>query len=75
MTKERYILYEGKSGKFSEIDAFLNDIAEVCKKHSMAISHEDRHGAFVIERYSEDNLKWLSYAHNNVRNPKLEPEM
>lgn len=34
-----------------EIDAFLADIAEVCKKHNLDIGHEDAHGAFEIIEY------------------------
>lgn len=34
-----------------EIDAFLADIEEVCKKHNLDIGHEDGHGAFKIIEY------------------------
>jgi hypothetical protein len=45
-----------------EIMDFINDIEEVCKKHSLSISHEDGHGSFIIEEYKESNIKWLSQA-------------
>lgn len=34
-----------------EIDAFLAEIEEVCKKHNLDIAHEDKHGAFKIVTY------------------------
>lgn len=42
-----------------EMEDFLNDIKMICKKHNLSISHEDYHGAFLIEEYDEDNIKWL----------------
>jgi hypothetical protein len=52
-----------------EMEDFLNDIKAVCEKHGLSISHEDYHGAFLIERYDENNIEWLfnaskSYRHN-----------
>jgi len=46
-----------------KVDEFLKDIEEVCQRHSMTISHEDGHGAFIIEPFNEDNIKWLHDAH------------
>lgn len=45
-----------------EIDLFIAEITDVCKKHGMSISHEDSHGAFIIDGYMESNIKWLQYA-------------
>lgn len=45
-----------------KVKQFLKEIEEVCKKHNMSISHEDGHGAFIIERYDEFNIKWLRQA-------------
>jgi len=47
-----------------KIDKFLLEIIEVCKKHDMSISHEDGHGAFIIEKASDDNFDWLMNAHD-----------
>ena len=47
---------------FSEnkkVDDFLNEIKEVCKKHGFSISHEDGHGCFEVEKYSDKNIEWL----------------
>lgn len=44
---------------------FLEEIDSVCKRHGLSISHEDYHGAFIIEEYDEGNIKWLSHAYKN----------
>ena len=38
---------------------FLEDINLVCMKHNLSISHEDWHGAFIIEDYCDSNIDWL----------------
>lgn len=45
-----------------KVEEFLQEIEEVCRKHNMSISHEDGHGAFIIERFDEFNIKWLKEA-------------
>jgi hypothetical protein len=49
----------------SDIDAFIEDIIVICKKHGMSIAHEDGHGAFQIEVSSETNFDWLRAADKN----------
>lgn len=44
------------------VEQFLKEIENVCKKHNMSISHEDGHGAFIIEKFYESNIKWLKEA-------------
>lgn len=39
--------------------AFLLDLIEVYKRHGLSLAHEDSHGAFLVERYSEINAEWL----------------
>jgi hypothetical protein len=56
-----------RRGKFGsvendKIDAFLKEIVEVCKEHGFSLSHEDAHGAFIVEKYHEDNIQWLMQA-------------
>lgn len=38
---------------------FLNEITKIYKKYNLSLSHEDSHGAFIIENYDEYNIKWL----------------
>ena len=51
--------------KSPKVDAFLFEIAEVCKKYQLSLSHEDRHGGFIIEKYNDCNLEWLTGASIN----------
>ena len=46
------------------IDEFLAEIVDVCKRHGMSISHEDNHGAFIVESFSDRNASWLLHAHS-----------
>ena len=56
-------IWDSTTGNFIEMPesmkSFLEDIDLVCKKHNLSISHEDYHGAFLIEEYREDNIEWL----------------
>jgi hypothetical protein len=45
---------------------FLREIEHVYIKHKLSISHQDHHGAFVIEPYGEYNLRWLNQAELNL---------
>ena len=49
------------------IQKFLADIISVCREHGFSISHEDVHGSFVIEDYSDDNMQWLCSAVSNIK--------
>lgn len=49
-------------GTSPKVDAFLDDIVAVCRKHNMSLGHEDSHGAFLVEDYSEENVRWLNAA-------------
>lgn len=61
------------NGNYVEMDMpermqnFLEDIKRVCNKHNLSISHEDCHGAFIIEDYDEYNIKWLFEASKNYK--------
>lgn len=46
----------------ARIDAFLDEVVAVCRKHGMSISHEDGAGAFVIIPFSENAVAWLEAA-------------
>lgn len=61
---QRWNIATGEDHESKRIDAFLQEIAEVCKKHGLSISHEDAHGAFVIEKYDDGDVKRLFAAHD-----------
>lgn len=49
-----------------KVDAFLEEIKSICEKHGFSISHEDWQGAFIIEKYDENNIDWLLAADNET---------
>jgi hypothetical protein len=55
----RWVRRFGDSRDVPEVDAFLADIVEVCKRHKMSLAHEDRHGGFEVEQLSDANINWL----------------
>ena len=49
----------GKMLENLKVDAFLAEVTAICEKHNMSISHEDTHGAFIVQPFDESNIKWL----------------
>lgn len=49
-------------GEAPDVDAFLAEIEAVCRKHNLSLGHEDEYGSFVVEEFSEQNVKWLNDA-------------
>ena len=41
---------QGKEIEAPDVDAFLNDLVSVCRKHGMSLGHEDPHGGFLVHR-------------------------
>lgn len=62
---KRWSVKEQKETEPPEIDAFIEEIVSVYRKHGLSISHEDGHGAFVIESFDETNVEWLERAVDN----------
>lgn len=56
---KRWSDLEGKYIESENVDKFLEDVIDVCKKHGLSISHEDQHGGFEVEAISDVNLNWL----------------
>jgi len=54
-----------------DVDAMLEEVIAVCRKHGMSIAHEDCEGAFVIEREDEGNFAWLRCASVKFKEAKL----
>ena len=44
------------------IEGFLKDYNDICKKHNVSLAHEDCHGAFIIQEYDEENIEWVESA-------------
>jgi hypothetical protein len=45
----------------------MAEIEAVCRKHGFSISHEDVHGAFEIEPFSEAAMDWLKEANDQTK--------
>ena len=43
----------------SRVDAFLEDIARVCKDWDFSISHEDKNGDFIVTDFNGHDIEWL----------------
>ena len=74
MREDRYKIWDyDANGGYIEIDMpdrmkhILDEIHSVCMKHGLSISHEDGHGAFIIEDYNERNIDWLFDASKHYR--------
>ena len=49
-----------------EVKRYLHELIEVSRRHNMSLSHEDNHGAFIVEKFTEDNAHWLLTAFNEI---------
>lgn len=49
-----------------EVEKFLEDIIQVCERHGFSFSHQDSQGAFIIEEFDDNNIKWLKAAEINL---------
>ncbi len=48
------------------VEQFLKEIGDLCLKHGLSISHEDRHGGFIIEKYNQETVDWLNDASDDT---------
>lgn len=48
------------------VRVFLDEVADVCKRYGLSISHEDGHGSFIVEEFKQDNIDWLNQASEDV---------
>ena len=60
---ERWDVDAGAYVRSPRADRFLADILAVCRKHGLALGHEDIHGAFEVLPYSTEAVQWLDSAH------------
>jgi len=59
--------WNGKQSKrvvAPDIDAFIEELRILCKKHNITIGHEDGHGAFEFYAYSDDDMDWIQHGHD-----------
>jgi len=59
MSKERWDSVQGKRVENRKVDAFLDEVVAVCKKHGFSIRHEDDQGGFIVTGYGKDSVDWL----------------
>ena len=47
-----------------DVDLFLSELEELCRRHGLIVSHEDGHGAFIIRKLGDrpDAFEWLHEA-------------
>lgn len=50
-----------------DIDEFLRELEELYRRHGLSLAHEDTHGAFLIEKLSEDNVRWVKDARREAK--------
>ena len=50
----------------NNINNFLKEYEELCKKYNITLAHEDCHGGFILEEYDENNIEWVKNAIDNV---------
>ncbi len=64
---EWYLEDQENSSDDYTVENFLKEIIEVCKKYKFSISHEDGHGAFIIENQDEENFRWFMDAQDGTK--------
>lgn len=66
----RWIRRDEKHGESPRIDAFLEEVKEVCCRYGLVIAHEDTGGAFEIMDLdtADDNVVvWLQHAIDSTK--------
>lgn len=59
----RWLSSAGETVETPKVDAFLEEIFEVCRRHGYSIGHEDIGGSFIISHYDgKADEAWLAAA-------------
>ena len=61
---KRYASISEEEIENAKVDAFLQEIADVSRRHGLALGHEDVHGAFKVHHYEDDLISWLMNAYD-----------
>lgn len=59
---EKFSLHGNGGGRRTsrpDVQFFLTKLVQLCREHKLSLSHEDKHGGFIIEPYSKFREKWL----------------
>lgn len=56
-----YVKYLGCGSEECELKraSFIGEILDVYSRHGLSLSHEDSYGAFLIDKWREENVAWL----------------
>jgi hypothetical protein len=54
---KKQMVYTGE-----EFEEFINELKLLCEKYDYSISHEDKNGSFIFEKYRPENIEWLEEA-------------
>jgi len=49
-----------------ELKNYFNEFEQLCRKYNFSIGHEDVHGAFIINKFTTENIEWLKSANLDV---------
>lgn len=44
------------------IDCFFIELERLCKKYNISITHEDYHGAFILEEFDSEKMEYIKLA-------------
>lgn len=64
MKTYRFHYYNGKKDDIvdTNLDDFFKELFLLYEKYDISISHEDENGAFLLECYYPNNVKWIEEA-------------
>jgi len=62
MARKRWNSKQGDFVIMPAVEEFLAEVIAVARKHGISLAHEDSHGAFIVRRFREADIEWLSDA-------------
>ena len=66
----RWIPEDRRMEETPGVDAFLEEVIAVCRRHGFSMGHEDTQGAFQVLPFSEDAADWLRWVHDRAGIPR-----